>query len=363
MILRTLPLTLASALALSGCAAGLVPGTGPGTGTAVHADRAGDIDVVELSAASVAAANGTAPVSTFAALPSGATLDDRIGLGQTIEVVLYESAPAVLLPGGGDLASGLHGGQLALPAQGVNYDGTINVPFVGRIPVVGRRTSEVEERIAAALHGKANQIQVLVRITSQSTQKVTVIGDVVRGTRLDLSAKGERLLDAIAAAGGATGPIEKATVQLSRGRTSVALPLEAVVRDPAENVTLAAGDVVTVYNQPKSFIAMGAVGKPSEVTFEATGLNLAQALARAGGALDARADPSGVFVFRARETKPVIYRVDLRQPAAVFVLRAFRVEDGDVVYVSNSPLADLQKFLNVLGSAVYPFDAAHNFVR
>lgn len=363
MAFGRMQITLVSALALSGCAAGLVPGSGPSTSSAAHADKAADVEVRDLTMANVDPSNEAAPPPSFAQLPPAAALQDRIGAGQTIEIGLWESAPAVLLPGGGDPATGLHDGALTLPAQSVNYDGTINVPFVGRISVVDRSTSQVETTIVEALRGKANHIQVLVRITSQSSQKVTVIGDVVRGTRMDLSANREHLLDAIAAAGGSTGPIEKATVQVSRAGTSIALPLQAVIRQPAENIALAAGDVLTVYNQPKSFIAMGAVAKPSEVTFEATGLTLAQALARAGGTIDTRADPSGLFVFRAHDRRPIIYRVDLRQPAAMFVLRAFQVEDGDVLYISNSPVADLQKFLTIVGSAVYPFDAVRNFSR
>src|SRR5262249_6897332 len=108
-----------------------------------------------------------------------------------------------------------------------------------------------------------------------------------------------------------------------------------------------------------------------EIPFEAQGITLAQALARAGGLLDSRADAQGVFIFRfeAREALawprepvettpegrvPVIYRIDLNNPATFLVSQSFRISNHDVIYVSNAPLAELQKFLNLLGAVVGP---------
>lgn len=79
------------------------------------------------------------------------------------------------------------------------------------------------------------------------------------------------------------------------------MPLDLVVRDPKQNVILGPSDVVTIYHQPKSFVALGAVAKSGDVPFEATGLDLAQAIACAGWTLDHRADASGVFVARQGE--------------------------------------------------------------
>lgn len=56
------------------------------------------------------------------------------------------------------------------------------------------------------------------------------------------------------------------------------MPLETVVRDPKQNVVLQPNDVVTVYYQPLSFTVLGATGKNDELTFEATGITLSQAM-------------------------------------------------------------------------------------
>ena len=43
---------------------------------------------------------------------------------------------------------------------------------------------------------------------------------------------------------------------------------------------------------------LGAVTKNEELSFEAQGISLTQALGRIGGLIDKRADASGVFIFR-----------------------------------------------------------------
>jgi polysaccharide export outer membrane protein len=55
---------------------------------------------------------------------------------------------------------------------------------------------------------------------------------------------------------------------------------------------------------------------------------------------------------------PVIYRLDLRDPRSLFVSQSFPVNDKDVLYVANAPAAELQKFLNLVFSVIYPLTAA-----
>ena len=211
----------------------------------------------------------------------------------------------------------------------------------------------------------------LVRRTRNLSSDVTVVGEVVNSARVPLTPSGERLLDALAAAGGVRAPVEKTTIQVTRDKRVYALPLDTIIRDPKQNVPLQPGDVITAMSQPLSLVALGATGKNEEINFEAQGISLAQALARAGGPNDSRADARGVFIFRfeARDALtwprqpgaatpegkvPVIYRLDLRDPAGFFVAQSFPIRDKDVLYISNASLAELQKFLNIVSTVIYP---------
>jgi polysaccharide export outer membrane protein len=208
-----------------------------------------------------------------------------------------------------------------------------------------------------------------------------VLGDVATSGRVPLTPRGERLLDVLAQAGGTRQAVDRMTVQVTRGDQSVTMPLQTVVRDPRQNIVLQRDDVVTALYQPYSFTVLGAAGRNEEVRFEGVGLSLSQALGRIGGLQDMRADPKGVFLFRWEQPDrvrgllgpqavlpvegpvPVIYRVDLIEPQTFFAAQNFAMKNGDVVFISNSPAADFQRFVNILASSVLPAISVSNSVR
>lgn len=305
-------------------------------------------------------------------LGSSAGPSGRIGFGDTLEVTIWEAPPATLFGGvTADPRLAQTSRATTLPEQIVDREGFIGIPFAGRIRAAGRLPQELDADIRERLRGKANSPEVLVRITRNTSSTVTVVGEVAQSLRLPLTPVGERLLDALAAAGGVRQPVNKVTLQVTRGERFESMPLDLVIRDPRQNVPLAPGDVITALFQPLSFSVLGATGRNEELPLEAQGITLAQALARSGGLLDNRASPRGVFVFRfeapdavkwprqpvARTPDglvPVVYRLDLSTPAGFFHMQNFPVRHRDVLYVSNAPAAELQKFLNLLFSVVYP---------
>lgn len=309
-----------------------------------------------------------------------------VGPGDILDVAIWEAPPAALF-GTSVIDTRLSSGLPAvaksadIPQQMVDGEGRITVPFIGSISVTGRTPRDVAREIAARLSGKANDPQVIVRIAENQAAQVTVVGDVVNSRHVSLTTKGERLLDALASAGGVRQPVDKMTIQITRGGKVATQPLSAVIRDPLQNIRLGANDVVTALYQPYSFQALGAFGINAEVNFEATGLTLAQALGRIGGLQDNRADIKGVFIFRLEDPAvldpelaasapttpdgkiPVIYRVDMANPATFFVAQGFPIQNRDVLYVSNAPLVDIQKFVNVVSSMAFSVVSVGNAVN
>ena len=296
----------------------------------------------------------------------------QVGVGDSLEVSIWEAVPATLFGGSVDAKGTLNTSRATVfPDQVVTRIGTINIPFAGLVNVKNRSLQQIEKEIADRLRGKANQPQVQVRSVSNVSSNVTVVGEVNRSVRVPITPYGERLLDALAAAGGAKQSTDKITIQVTRGDTVQALPLATVIRDPRQNVPLLPGDVVTALFQPLSFTAMGATGKNEEINFEGQGISLAQALARSGGLVDSRSNAQGVFIFRFESQNalnwprqpaiatvegqvPVVYRIDLLNPTSFFVMQSFPIQNRDILYVANAPVAELQKFLNVVFSVAYP---------
>lgn len=381
IIQRCAPALLSMILvtALNGCATypDWLPSAGPSTAQVQQAPKTDvGILIIDVNATVARKLLASQKLHLFSETFSASKqLSYVIGAGDVIEISVWEAPPAALFGSGAlDPRSGPATTRVtAFPEQMVNRDGAINMPFAGQIPAAGHSPQQIEAEIVRRLKGKANQPQVLVRVIRNNTANVTIVGEVASSTRMPLTARGERLLDALAAAGGVRQPVNKMTLQLTRGEQVQALPLDTIIRDPKQNIVLQPGDVVTSLFQPLSFTVLGASGKNEELNFEAQGISLAQALARAGGLQDTRADAQGVFIFRfenpaaldltGKSPAPaltpdgkvaVIYRINLKDPATFFVAQSFPVQNKDVLYVSNAPAAELQKFLNIVVSVVYP---------
>ncbi len=71
--------------------------------------------------------------------------------------------------------------------------------------------------------------------------------------------------------------------------------------------------MLTLVRRPQTFSVFGATGKNAAITFTSDRLSLSEAMAKAGGLLDERADPRAVFLFR---YEPVDVVRALGQPIA-----------------------------------------------
>jgi polysaccharide export outer membrane protein len=340
------------------------------------------IRIIELTQDFTRAFPPTADPGFAETLGNPPPLGTVIGPGDVLEISIWEAPPATLFSSQVVNSSIETARSSTLPPYEVGQSGRIGVPFAGSVPVVGRTLLQVEKDITERLSRKAHLPQVTVRLVRSISATVSVIGEVNTSTRMPLTQKGEHLLDALAAAGGTKQSVDKMTVQITRGAVTQSMPLQTVIRDPRQNIALRADDVVTAIYRPYSFTALGASTRTDEILFEATGLTLAQALGRIGGLQDGRADPKGVYLFRwedpsklppadagttvtadANGRVPVIYKINMRDPAIYFAMQNFYLHDRDVVYVATSQVSEFQRFLSIMASTVLPIVAVDNAVN
>ena len=362
-------------LAVAGCST--FAGAGPSARDVV--DEAGEeatsrYELVDIDSSVVETLRHRGPNSFLAHFGDyRPAVEPSIGIGDTVSVTIWEAGA------GGLFSASLVTGQFStgsksatIPDQVVGRDGAITVPYAGRIQVAGRTTRAVQTILEQALQGKAIQPQVLVNVTHSVSNTVTVTGEVANGARVPLSVKGDRVMDVIAAAGGIRAQVNETYVQLSRGDVTERVAMTRVTSDPKENIYMRANDVLTLIRDPQTFIVYGATDKNAEIPFDAEGINLSQALAKAGGLVNAQSDPSGVFIFRyepedvARALRPnspliqhgfstpFVYRLNLREPNSLFLAQGFQIQNRDLLYVSNAPIADLRKVMEVVSLIATP---------
>lgn len=365
---RNLLIFLAAGLVLAGCQP-----FGPGRqavlrGGAVPAgptEAAKEIKLVQVRGDMAAQFKAPAPWPAFADVLAGARpVGTVVGVGDALEVTIWEAPPATLFGPPSDTRIGTPintSRPNILPELTVGPDGSINVPFAGQVPSSGRTLREIETDIVRRLRGRANAPQVLVRLVRNSTSTVTLVGEVTQSSRVPLSPRGERLLDALAQVGGVKSPVNLTTIQVTRDGRIHRMALSDIIERSENNIVLAKDDVVTALFQTYSFTVLGAAGRNDEIRFEALGITLSQALGRIGGLQDGRANPRGVFLFRWEESAtagaprvPVVYSFDLKDPAVYFLAQQFRMSDKDLIYITNSPVAELQRFVSIVSQTLLP---------
>ena len=363
-----------------------IPNAGPTAGDVLKESAAPNNDpryqVVEISDPVVQMLHARVSDASLASFGDyRGSYDLRVGVGDVVAVVIWEAGS------GGLFSSSLATDRFttgsrsaAIPEQVVGRDGAITVPYAGHVRALGRTTNEIQRTIEAALAGKAIQPQVLVNISKPLANTVTVLGEAAAGGRVPLSVKGDRVLDVIASAGGVRAPINESFIQMTRGSRTVRVAMSRVASNARENIYVRPNDVLTVIREPQTFTAYGATGRNAEIPFEAEGVSLAQALSKAGGLLDYRADPEGIFVFRyepesiarklvsadpalseGRYVK-VVYRLNMRDPNNLFLASQFRIFNHDIVYVSNAPLTDVEKIMRIFNLAVAPISSGASLV-
>jgi polysaccharide biosynthesis/export protein len=306
-----------------------------------------------------------------------------IGVGDTISVEIWDSpngslfgpTPGEISPGTLPSISGASGARrVSIPEQIVGPDGAVSVPFAGRVKAANRTTYEVQQTIQQLLAKTSFEPQVLVTITKSVSRDVTVSGETMSGMRVPLTSGGERLLDVIAAAGGTKSAPYETAVRLVRRGYAITIPMSNLISDPRANIYAMPGDTITVVKAPRTFSVFGATLNNAQIPFGAEHVSLAQAVAKAGGLQDLRADPEGVFLLRlepptvvralglkaseAEQTPdrliPVVYHVNLRDVSGYFLAGRLDIRNDDILYVANAPVNDIQKVANLIGTIASP---------
>ncbi len=285
----------------------------------------------------------------------------KFGIGDVVAVSIFEAAAGGLfIPA----EAGVRPGNfVSLPNQNVNSAGFITVPYAGAIKAAGRTPSEIQQDIVKDIGNRAIEPQVVVSLITQNTSLISVLGEVNAPTRLTANAAGERILDVIARAGGPKGQGWETWVTLERAGKRATVPFGALVYQPSNNIWVHPGDTIYVYREPQIFLAFGASGSQGQFPFDMWKISMTQAMAKAGGLLDAQAEPSWCLCLPSRATGAWPKGWVSIAPSSsgrrfqwsttstsgtlldIFLATKFEMRDKDVLFAANAATVDTAKFL------------------
>jgi polysaccharide export outer membrane protein len=363
---------LVCAFGISGCT--LLPSAGPDVASsyaAVNPPKSAPHAVVNVTPEVIRVVEKSQPSSGLGNFRGPGAASIRIGVGDIVGVTIFEASPGGLfIP----LESTNSAGNFVnLPDQKVDSAGNISVPYAGSVKAAGQEPAAVQRVIEQRLASRAIEPQAVVAVKSQTSSEVSVLGDVNAPSKFPVNADGERILDVIAKAGGPKQPGYETYVTLQRGKKKATVYFQKLVREPSNNIYVLPNDTIYVYREPHAFMAFGAAGENGRFDFADETINLSDALGKAGGLLDNRANPGAVLVYRIEDRTtaaklgvpvekfeddhiPVIYQFNLRDPGGFFLASSFPVHNKDVLYIGNAAVVQFMKVVDVVGTTAAAAD-------
>lgn len=360
-VMRRAIVFIVLSLALAGCST--TPREGPLSVEIEQQSKQNDYLVVDVDADIVDGLNGFNAIGlgTRFRKSTNYTPISAVGVGDVLSVTVFEADS-------GGLFTGESGNSANFPNIVVDRSGKISLPYSGAIKVKGKTPVEIQDLVVASLDGKAIQPQALVNVVRNENNVVTLNGDVAKPGLYPLPTKGARLLDVVALAGGTKYAARETFVTLQRGKRQGVQLMKTIIEQPGENIYVSRGDRIYLSHDPQRYTVLGAVKKPSVYTFDAATISALEAIAAAGGLQDARADATGVFVFRYEDPKildtlnisynkmrlgkvPTIYRINMKHAKSYFYAQSFHLRDKDSVFVSNATSVEVGKLLRLLSQA------------
>jgi len=219
----------------------------------------------------------------------------------------------------------------------VATDGSVNLPFLGPVKVVGLTPREVAADLQRRLSqgGYFNNPQVSVFVKEYATQGVSVLGEVQKpGVYPLYSAR--TLFDVLSAAQGTT-PIAGNRVYITHRDRPQQPEIVKLSYDPSgaahSNVPVLPGDTIIVQKASMMYV-VGNVQKPTGIAMVDPGLTVLKAIALAQGiAPNAALDRARLV--RKTSDGQVAIPLQLKKMLAAQV-PDMRVEPDDVLFIPNS---------------------------
>jgi len=236
----------------------------------------------------------------------------------------------------------------------VSTEGTIFLPLVGGVKVIGMTIPQMQDQVKQALLKFVKEPKVIVTFRQAAAPQaglggdvVYILGQVARPGPYDLRL-GATVLQLLSVSGGPTdrAALSRALVIRKVGVSAKPVNIEKLMGgDLSQNEPLRAGDVLIVPDNTARVLAVGEVAKPGYVTLITGQDRILDVIVQAGGPT-LKADPIKISIMR--NGQPVKANLDalLRLGDAT---QNVEMQPGDIVYMPETT-----DRLLVLGAVVKP---------
>ncbi|MCV6585520.1 MAG: polysaccharide biosynthesis/export family protein [Marinibacterium sp.] len=354
--------------AVAGCG---LPRIGPNKSEITRLAETDSVSIIAVDE-SIAKATSTPVAIGFSQsfLDADTLTPDRIRAGDTLGLTIWENVENGLLAGAGARATQLKDVQ-------VDDQGTIFIPYAGRLRAAGHTPEALRQIITDKLRDQTPDPQVELRRLAGDGATVSLVGAVGAQGVYPIERSTRTLSTMLAQAGGVAVTPEIARITVLRGPHRGEVWFQDLFENPQADIALRGGDRILVEEDTRSYTALGATASQTRIAFETKDLSALEALAQVGGLVPTSSDPKGIFILR-NETPQIaaavlnqpgrstgqrmVYVINLTAPNGLFVARDFLIRDDDTIYVTEAPYAQWTKSISLLTGGLTPLANAKTLV-
>ena len=260
--------------------------------------------------------------------------------------------------------------DVRMEAVKVAANGTIFLPYVGNVSVIGLTPDLAREELQASLEAIIPSAQLQLSMSEGRANSVQLIGGVAQPGTYPMPDRNYTVLSLLSDGGGSNLSLNNPQIRLVRGSSIYGTSVETLLDNPRYDTLLRGGDKVFVEEDKRYFLSFGATGTEALHTFTKDEISAMDAVSIIGGVNDAKADPKGLLILReypASAVAPgergprntlVVFSVDLTNFDGLFSARNFQINPNDLVLATESPINDALTISNIIGNLFGIFSRA-----
>jgi len=259
--------------------------------------------------------------------------------------------PSYRVGPGDDLKFNIFGeaGMNDLTAR-VDGAGYVQLPIIELVNVKGKTTRNIQKILKKKYSGNFIKPWITVELANAESHPLFFLGEF-KSAGVQYLEHPRTLLEALALGGGLTPDAYLPGARLIRDNQMCVVDLHGLLKEGRfeNNVYITSGDVLFAPRKDDMQVyVLGAVGKPQNVPFGATGRTVLESLTMAQGALKGKALLSEVRIIRSYSAvEGELLVIDVQKMLDGQAVD-YKLEPGDVVYVPQTKIGDWNDAISLI---------------
>jgi len=283
--------------------------------------------------------------------------------GDTLNIRIWDSSDNSLL-------TSVDQKEIQLQDMEIASNGTIFLPYIGSISVLGLTPDLAREEVQTAFEAIVPSAQVQLAMTEGRNNSVDLVSGVLQPGSYPMPDRNFTVLGLIATGGGISSNLNNPQIRLMRNGAIYGTSVDRLLNNPKLDTLLKGGDRVFLEEDERYFLSFGAAGTEDLHLFTKDDMSAMDAVAIMGGFQDAKADPKGLLILReypasairtgagGPQQDRVVFSLDLTSADGLFSARKFRINPDDLVMATESPVNDALTVSNIIGNFFGVFSRA-----